>query len=564
LRHDVHQDPTGDDFRTTTHHPLAAFALRRQRGFMPVIVLGMHRSGTSMVTRLLQACGVYLGEANDLLLPDSEDNPEGYWEHRDISKLNEEILEHLGGSWREPPQVESGWSTSASLQSVWERFESIAADLKSHPKWGWKDPRNSLTLEFWLMHMPDLQLVLCLRNPLEVADSLSTGKPMRDMDRAAALGLWVAYHRVILQQDIADSLIVTHYDSYMYDPDAELQRVLAALDVQASDEQIQAAIGTIRRDLKHQHMPEEFLWDETERNDVRRIYDKLCLLAGDVFEKRRVDSAFNLKTVVSYATTLRKAVTPLQEMVAQQTQKSADDYQYIKRQQHWLTERGRLIEQQRQWLLERDRLIEQHRQTFIKRDRLIAEQRAMLAGYESQLAILAPIALDGYQYRDLQRSTIMRAIRKLRNAWRIRRVTAAIRTGQLRIPALFDAQWYVEQYPDVRAAGMHPYAHFWLFGWHQSYQPMPLFDVRWYVTNYPYFNDAGINPLEHYESVGHRIGCRPSEQFDPQRYLAHYADVREAGMEPLYHYYIAGSKEGRHPSPASENMSGHDCIQVRR
>jgi len=71
---------------------------------MPVCIAGMHRSGTSMVARLLYLCGLYLGPESELL-PPRPDNEEGYWENFYFVKLNEEILARLNGGWDWPPPL---------------------------------------------------------------------------------------------------------------------------------------------------------------------------------------------------------------------------------------------------------------------------------------------------------------------------------------------------------------------------------------------------------------------------------------------------------------------------
>ena len=63
---------------------------------MPVCITGMHRSGTSMIARILNLCGLYLGP-QDKMMPPKPDNPQGFWENIDLAVLNENILMHLGG-----------------------------------------------------------------------------------------------------------------------------------------------------------------------------------------------------------------------------------------------------------------------------------------------------------------------------------------------------------------------------------------------------------------------------------------------------------------------------------
>src|SRR5690242_4547687 len=109
---------------------------------MPVCILGMHRSGTSMIARLLNLCGVYLGREDEMLVPIAEDNQEGYWENQLIQNLNDEMLRLLGGSWSKPPEMPSGWSQRPQFKLIAYRAKGIFAEYDAFSVWGWKDPRN--------------------------------------------------------------------------------------------------------------------------------------------------------------------------------------------------------------------------------------------------------------------------------------------------------------------------------------------------------------------------------------------------------------------------------------
>ena len=80
-----------------------------------VCVLGMHRSGTSLLTRVLNLLGVGLGPEGHLM-PADKFNPKGFWEHHGIVNLNDEILETLGGTWRFLPKMPAGWENDARLE----------------------------------------------------------------------------------------------------------------------------------------------------------------------------------------------------------------------------------------------------------------------------------------------------------------------------------------------------------------------------------------------------------------------------------------------------------------
>ena len=126
----------------------------------------MHRSGTSMVARILSECGVYLGESDELL-PPAKDNVAGHFEHQEFVQLNDDVLATLGGAWDVVPPRYAIWRRRR-LEPLRARAASLVERMRPHAPWGWKDPRTSLTLPFWLDVVPDLRLVVCVRDVVEV------------------------------------------------------------------------------------------------------------------------------------------------------------------------------------------------------------------------------------------------------------------------------------------------------------------------------------------------------------------------------------------------------------
>src|ERR671910_2640298 len=90
------------------------FALGAGQGPLsrPVAVVGMHRSGTSMVAKLLQQAGLNLGDEADLMPPAAE-NPEGFYEHLEFVRLNDEVLNVAGAGWDCPPTAGVDWDDVA-------------------------------------------------------------------------------------------------------------------------------------------------------------------------------------------------------------------------------------------------------------------------------------------------------------------------------------------------------------------------------------------------------------------------------------------------------------------
>ena len=177
-----------------------------------ICVLGVHRSGTSLLSRIVDLLGVSLGPPEHLTPPNSA-NPRGFWENFRLVDLNNRLLLHLGGRWNDPPSLSEGWEVSPGLELLHqEAAKTIAEEFGDKPVWGWKDPRSCITLPFWQRIIPSMRYVICLRNPLDVVLSLQARDKM-DPERAAYL--WFAYvNSMIRHTEGFDRIMVFHHDFF--------------------------------------------------------------------------------------------------------------------------------------------------------------------------------------------------------------------------------------------------------------------------------------------------------------------------------------------------------------
>jgi O-antigen biosynthesis protein len=114
---------------------------------------------------------------------------------------------------------------------------------------------------------------------------------------------------------------------------------------------------------------------------------------------------------------------------------------------------------------------------------------------------------------------------------------------------LFDADWYLQQNPDVADAGVNPLVHYVLYGATGGRDPHPLFNSDWYLQQNPDVADAGVNPLVHYVRYGAVEGRDPHPLFNSDWYLQQNQDVADTQVIPLVHYIRYGAVEGRDPHP---------------
>ena len=187
-----------------------------------ICTLGMHRSGTSVVSRMLNLAGVSLG--SDLSLADAGcDNPTGYWEHAGFKRINESLLHRFGGRWDRPPVFPPAWTSDSVVLALAEEARQIlSAEFATAASWSWKDPRTCLTLPFWRDVVGPMRYIICLRDPRDVAASLQS---RNRIDAAEAEALWLAYLESALRHTDGHPRLFVHYDAVLADSAGELGRV---------------------------------------------------------------------------------------------------------------------------------------------------------------------------------------------------------------------------------------------------------------------------------------------------------------------------------------------------
>ncbi len=221
-----------------------------------------------MLTRLLHVCGLYLGP-KDELMPAQADNPDGFWEHLGFAALNDELLNELGGAWDLPPKTDETFE-HARLDRLRMKAQLLIEPFNSAGLWGWKDPRNSLTLPFWQDLLPGVKTLIMVRNPLEVAHSM---KERNGASYSFGLRLWEIYNKRLIETASKQERLVTYYDLFFENAEAELRRIAHFTGLPDSEVQKAAALVTKRR--RHTHFTIEHLIDARVAPEVIELYRAL-------------------------------------------------------------------------------------------------------------------------------------------------------------------------------------------------------------------------------------------------------------------------------------------------
>src|SRR5213083_3047190 len=207
-----------------------------------------------MLTRLLQVCGLNLGP-KDELMPAQADNPDGFWEHLGFVALNDELLNGLGGAWDLPPKRDEDFK-HPRLDPLRMKAQLLIEGFDSSSVWGWKDPRNSLTLPFWQDLLPGLKTVIVVRNPLEVAHSM---RERNGTSYSFGLRLWEIYNRRLIETAGKQERLVTHYDLFFREAASELRRITDFIGLLDAKTGRAAALVAPRK--RHAHFTIEQLLD---------------------------------------------------------------------------------------------------------------------------------------------------------------------------------------------------------------------------------------------------------------------------------------------------------------
>jgi hypothetical protein len=179
------------------------------------MVLGMHRSGTSIATRLGNLLGLAICRPGDLVRGHGG-NERGHWESTALVAENDRLLSRLRARWWCPPSTLADVERLATAAD--ERASAREVFDGSYPNkpWVWKDPRTCLTLPFWLAALEvKAAVILTLRDPLEVAASVHA----RDgLSAEFALALWERHMRSAVQAAEGLPVLVTTFDEMTGDP----------------------------------------------------------------------------------------------------------------------------------------------------------------------------------------------------------------------------------------------------------------------------------------------------------------------------------------------------------
>lgn len=469
-----------------------------------VVVLGMHRSGTSAITRGLKVLGVDLGD--NLLPAESGNNEKGFFEDATITAYNEELLADLGHSWDSLLPIRREELDSPVAQNHKARaLEHLREKLSEIKCFGVKDPRMSRLLPFWQEIFAELGLqvsyVIAFRNPINVAHSLVK---RNEFEVEKGYFLWLEHMLFSLKYSQGASRVFVNYELMLQEPEKQLRRMSESLGLPfdpQGPEFLDYQSNFLQQSLQHN----SFSLDELKKDSAVPVdVLSLSLLLLELSRDERADDQTVLSTVNSLCEAMNERLPAYRlmhrfdldnaELSGKLTQKDetiesleaehgalATDYSKLEARFDELKSNYALIDGHRRWLE--------------------TEYGASLASHSDTEQLVQMLEADLRRYG----------------------------SGRFLLKSLIS---HVADRFGIRYRGDHP-------------ADSELFSADYYLTTYEDVRAAGVNPLQHYLEQGWREGRDPSAGFSTKAYLDSYPDVRLRRINPLIHYLRYGYYEGR-------------------
>ena len=282
----------------------------------PIIIIGMHRSGTTMITKMLEEAGVFFGskkqvdnesifflDINNWLLKSASstwDNPENFKYLLDSSEASQLSVDYIDCLLNSPHAI-----SYLGLKN-YLKYKSIK---KIDFLWGWKDPRNSLTLDVWMKIFPNAKIIHVYRNGIDVASSLHKRatselasfkaehvkrknfglykfkkrnqgftRSVSSLDLQRAFKLWETYTKesLLQEQKYPTNFYSVKYEDFLSDSTQLFQKLLQFCEVDISKSRVEEICTSVRSNRKFAYKTDSELqafYMENDTNDLMKLLD---------------------------------------------------------------------------------------------------------------------------------------------------------------------------------------------------------------------------------------------------------------------------------------------------
>ena len=359
-----------------------------------IVVLGMHRSGTSILTKGLEIVGASLG--NDFIKPIKGVNDKGFFEDEEINKLNIELLKAVNSDWYFIEQInDDAFEQLRSQGYIQKAVDLLTKKMASVEIFAFKDPRTSKLLPFWRHVFSKLNInvlyVLSIRHPKSVVKSLSK------RDGLAAVHsylLWISYVLESLKGSSGHPRVMVDYDNLIENPELQIKRIASIFNLEFNS-------------IKFEFYKNEF-HDSSLRNSTYEYNDLINdpsspVLAQEIF--KILCNITNTETFVDEGLLDQELQIWVREFEYSRLYFNLVDHQYktalilnnkfvktTKNYEKDIVDRDALITNYEKDIVDRDALITNYEKDIVDRDALITnyekdivDRDALIINYEKDI-----------------------------------------------------------------------------------------------------------------------------------------------------------------------------------
>ena len=565
-----------------------------------VLVLGMHRSGTSALTRVLGLLGADLPKN---VMAAHASNEAGHWEPVRLVAVHDEMLAEAGSGWDDWRAFDVASLGKARGAHYKAKIASlIVEEYGDATLFVIKDPRICRFVGLYEEVLGALGItplyVLTFRNPLAVMKSLAS---RNEMTAPYAGLLWLRHVLDADEKTRGKSRAIISYERLIADWQDAASAIGGCLKlVLPPSSPAHEAEAFLRSGLRH-HAPsfDEFVacpniaaWVKdtyvallalekgrssraahARLDNIRAAFNAAAPVFGDAaFQELRAreDKLITRNNAVNQELVLRDAnISRQQAELGSLRRQLAEQEATAATLQKALVERASEIGALQKALVERASEIGALQKALVERANEIGALQQVLADRRGELALLN----EGLAEREARIATLDQALSEYRvtinsletkvralftsTSWRI---TAPLRSarrflGRFRYSAVGFA---VHQgWRTLRARSLVPLLEWRALG---AVARSGLFERDWYWKTHPDVAAWRIDPIRHYVAHGAAEGRDPSPSFSTRAYLSHNPDVAEAGVNPLVHFVLRGAAEGRKSQHSYSLTNGPDGV----
>lgn len=541
------------------------------------IVLGMHRSGTSALTRMLSFLGADLPEQP---LGAERGNEAGHWEPERLVELHDEMIHEAGSrwdDWRRFDPSSLGEERLAYYRGEIERL--IAADYPDAPLFVLKDPRVCRFVPLFEEILAGMNIepryILTYRNPISVIDSLHTRD---DMAYSYASMVWLRHVLDAEEYTRGKRRAFTAYEEYMDDWRPAAEKLSADLGLRWPSN-IDIVGGEIDSFLSPDHRhhlaaPEDVETDDRVSPAMRDAYGALLSLSANVEDPEALEVFSRVRREFESGPSLLSGIDATFEEMARRQVRESLSREHFKRQAEEARQKFRanlphseiadryseleaelenqkkqtaaLTAQRAEFKNQIEALKEDCRKLSEDRRKLSAELTVTHASaswrFTEPIRTAKRLAADPRSALDTLRN--MRSKKENKTTTPTEAPLESDPNGSpetepaverplpgmanlspeeaARVREAFDDDFYLSMYPDIVEGGVDPFKHYIKFGWKEHRDPSPRFSTKYYLENSPQIAQAGVNPFIHWVVHGFREK-RSTMPFERRLELLDYA-----------------------------------------